>query len=87
MEPHFVSELEHFEASFDGPYGKIISSWKRSGSKIIYNMTVPPNSRATLHLKAKSIAGIESRFIERQQNGVFTLKLKSGNYALAIEEF
>ena len=51
LKPHFVKGLDHFEAEFNGPYGKIISSWERGGEKIIYNVTIPPNSRATLYLE------------------------------------
>jgi alpha-L-rhamnosidase len=51
LKPHFVKGLDHFEAEFNGPYGKIKSSWERGGEKIIYNVTIPPNSRATLYLE------------------------------------
>ncbi|WP_205942743.1 alpha-L-rhamnosidase [Pedobacter psychroterrae] len=48
LRPNFVSGLTHFEASHDGPYGTILSSWKRSGTAVIYNVTVPANSTATV---------------------------------------
>ncbi|HEX2983101.1 MAG TPA: family 78 glycoside hydrolase catalytic domain [Ignavibacteriales bacterium] len=51
LEPHFVPGLENFEASHIGPYGKIISSWKREGEKIFYNVTVPANSTAAVLLE------------------------------------
>jgi len=50
LRPHFVAGLEHFEASHDGPYGTIRSSWRRLDSTIVYTVTVPPNSSATLRL-------------------------------------
>ena len=50
LTPNFVVGLDRFEASHDGPYGKIISSWLRNGKKIIYNVTIPPNSTATVKL-------------------------------------
>jgi len=50
LEPHFVNGLDHFEASHEGSYGTIFSSWKRSGKKITYSVIVPPNSTATLRL-------------------------------------
>jgi len=51
LRPNFVKELEHFEAQHDSPYGKIVSKWewKNKGS-LIYQITVPANSTATLHL-------------------------------------
>ncbi|RYG02082.1 MAG: alpha-rhamnosidase, partial [Chitinophagaceae bacterium] len=51
LKPNFVEGLEAFEASHDGPYGKIISSWKKTGTAISYDVTIPANSGATLVLK------------------------------------
>lgn len=34
--------------SFDSPYGKILSEWKRSGASLMYRVTVPPNTVATV---------------------------------------
>ncbi|WP_184626478.1 alpha-L-rhamnosidase [Pedobacter cryoconitis] len=48
LRPNFVSGLAYFEAEHDGPFGKIVSSWKRSGNSVIYAVTVPANSRATI---------------------------------------
>ena len=56
LEPHFVSGLDHFKASHQGPFGEILSSWRRSDGMILYSATIPPNSRATLHLGGKDIS-------------------------------
>jgi alpha-L-rhamnosidase len=50
LEPHFVKGLTHFEAKHTGPFGEIISSWKREGNKVFYSVVIPPNSTATLRL-------------------------------------
>ena len=50
LEPHFVKGLDHFEATHDGPYGKIISTWKKEKDHIVYTVTIPPNSTATVIL-------------------------------------
>lgn len=50
LEPHFVSGLDHFEAVHESRYGKIFSSWKRNGNKIIYTVVIPANARARLRL-------------------------------------
>ncbi|RZK39308.1 MAG: alpha-rhamnosidase [Pedobacter sp.] len=54
LEPQFVKGLEHFEASYNGRFGLISSSWKRQGSEIIYLIDIPANSTATLILPSKS---------------------------------
>ena len=54
LEPHFVTGLDQFEATHDGPYGTIRSSWKRTGKSVTYAVTIPPNSTATLRLTGSS---------------------------------
>ncbi|MGM0376282.1 MAG: glycoside hydrolase family 78 protein [Bacteroidota bacterium] len=51
LKPRFVDGLDHFEAVHLGPYGEIKSSWEKGGNKVIYNVSIPPNSTATLHLR------------------------------------
>jgi alpha-L-rhamnosidase len=51
LEPHFVSGLNAFEAAFRSPNGSITSSWKKTGDRIDYHVTVPPNATATLSLR------------------------------------
>lgn len=46
--PNFIEGLEHFTATHQGPYGNIISAWKRVGKQIHYQLTVPPNSSAVI---------------------------------------
>lgn len=48
LKPNFVSGLDHFEAEYDGPNGKISSSWKRSANSVIYRVSIPANSSATI---------------------------------------
>jgi alpha-L-rhamnosidase len=50
LEPHFVPGLDHFESSHIGPYGTIVSNWKRVGEVITYSVTIPANSTATIRL-------------------------------------
>jgi len=48
LAPHFVEGLDHFEATHIGPYGEVISSWKREGKSVIYDITIPANSTASI---------------------------------------
>lgn len=50
LRPHFVEGLDHFEASHEGPYGKILSSWKRTAKGVKYNVTIPANSTASVEI-------------------------------------
>ena len=48
LAPNFVTGLDHFEATHNGPYGRIVSSWKRSGKSVKYSVEIPANSTATI---------------------------------------
>ncbi|MBC6112741.1 family 78 glycoside hydrolase catalytic domain [Pedobacter fastidiosus] len=50
LAPHFVKGLDQFEAKHIGPYGEIISSWKRNVNGISYKVIVPANSTASVIL-------------------------------------
>lgn len=52
LEPHFVEGLAQFEAR----HHQLVSSWKRDGNSIVYNVTVPANTTATVRFdKGKNI--------------------------------
>jgi alpha-L-rhamnosidase len=86
LEPNFVSGLNNFEAKHDGPYGEIVSSWKREGENIHYNVTVPANSTATLHIKGNKLSEKNGMSAEKQEDGLFILKLEAGQYKFIIEK-
>jgi alpha-L-rhamnosidase len=92
LKPNFVSGLEHFEASHEGPYGTIVSSWERKGKTIKYSVSVPPNSTAIVYLNGERIREDgrkleDNPFITQQQSakGHFILGLESGNYSFEIK--
>ncbi|MCX6225195.1 MAG: alpha-rhamnosidase, partial [Bacteroidia bacterium] len=64
LEPHFVKGLSHFEARHNGPFGEIVSSWKREGNKILYSTVIPPNSTATVRLENGKILKFASGHFE-----------------------
>lgn len=48
LRPGFPETLNAFESTYDSPYGKIISGWKKDKKKTNYWVTVPSNASATL---------------------------------------
>lgn len=91
LKPDFVKGLNSFEASHQGPYGTIVSSWKRVGKKIEYHVAIPPNSTAELSLKGDKIleggkALSENKSVKTvtQVGGVNIISLKSGSYSFSI---
>ncbi len=66
LRPHFAAGLDSFTATHTGPYGEIVSSWKRTGRQIKYTVTIPPNSTATM------VVGATTRQLQ-QGSHTFTL--------------
>lgn len=58
INPHPTHHLEYSKASFDTPYGIAESGWERKENKIIVNVTVPVNSKATVVLPTKNSSSI-----------------------------
>ena len=53
LQPNFVAGLDQFEAEHEGRYGKIISSWKRTGNMVAYSVTIPANTSADIRFPAE----------------------------------
>ncbi len=50
MQPIFPAGLDSVNASYSSPYGLIKSHWKKAGGHILWDISVPPNTRAIIHL-------------------------------------
>ncbi|AMR32219.1 alpha-rhamnosidase [Mucilaginibacter sp. PAMC 26640] len=48
LKPNFVAGLNEFNSAHTGPYGKIVSSWKKNGTAVVYDVTVPANTTAAI---------------------------------------
>lgn len=83
LSPNFVLGLQHFEASHVGPYGKINSSWKRTGDQVIYTADIPANSTATLNLDLNADEGLFRNGVAVNQKG---LKLGSGQHIFEVRK-
>ena len=82
LQPNFVKGLDHFSAVHKGPYGTISSAWKRTAKGIVYQVTIPPNSTATVHLMVENN---QPFFKDGKQltgvKGSYTTTLPAGTYA------
>lgn len=47
LDPLFDPRVGWVEASFDSPYGLIVSNWRIDGNKAEWDIVVPPNTEAT----------------------------------------
>ena len=80
-----VGDLQWVNANHDSPYGRIVSNWKRDGEKLTMEVTVPPNSTATIFVPAKDAAGVtESGKSAGDAEGVKFLRMENNAAVYAV---
>lgn len=97
LKPQIVDGITSAKASFNTPYGEVISDWKIENSKFIYNVTIPANSFADLFLpfsedvekvtvnNQKITDSTENIEYKGTQNERRIFQLLSGNYTFEID--
>jgi alpha-L-rhamnosidase len=56
IKPQPVGDISWVKAHYDSPYGRIASNWTRDEQKLTMNVTIPPNTTATVYVPAKDAA-------------------------------
>ena len=86
MEPVFPDKLTYANASYESPYGKITSDWKRDGNKLSWNVVIPANTTATVKLPSSfgvEISPDQKGVIKIEESGgILSVELGSGKYTL-----
>ena len=88
LSPHPGGGLTQAKAVYESMYGEIKSDWRIEGNQMIYDVSIPANTSATITLPSASLnevlrdgaplKSVSENF--RQNEGSVTLKLGSGNY-------
>lgn len=60
LQPQFTRRLTAVKATLASPYGVIASAWHAEGDRMIYDVTIPPNSSATVTLPVPAAEVSES---------------------------
>jgi alpha-L-rhamnosidase len=85
LAPQFTSRLTHVKATFDSPYGVIASGWQVGPDQILYDVTIPPNSSATLMLPVPPQAVRQSgQPLALPDDSVTRLPLMAGTYHFSL---
>jgi hypothetical protein len=93
LKPGLVGDkLRWVKCAYESPYGLIESNWELTGGKLRLNVTVPPNTTATLDLPAKDPLSVtEGGLPVSRAKGVkssagqlrtLALELEPGHYTL-----
>lgn len=91
-----IAGLNFVNASFDSPYGKITSSWKKDKKAFSWNISIPANTSAEVYLPAnkqqsikengKNITNAKGVTFLREDGNRIVYQINSGNYAFQIEK-
>jgi alpha-L-rhamnosidase len=58
IKPHVVGDLTSVQGSVDTIRGKVISDWTKSGNTLTFNVTLPGNSTAKVHVPKMGLSNI-----------------------------
>ncbi|MDD8026946.1 MAG: family 78 glycoside hydrolase catalytic domain [Acidobacteriota bacterium] len=95
-EPDPTGNMTWAKGHYDSMYGRIESSWRREGGRLIYEAVVPANTTATLYLPAASAEAVTEggkpaakaagvAFV-KYENGRAVYRLASGRYSFLMEK-
>jgi alpha-L-rhamnosidase len=100
IKPNVVGDLHWVEGWYESVHGKIISNWRKEGNKLLLNITIPPNTMATVYIPIFKInipdrkAILESGRPAEESTGIKYLRTDkkfmiyetgSGNYIFSTE--
>ena len=79
MKPHPVGDLKFVKATFDSPYGLIRSAWEQADKTFEWQITLPPNTTATVYVPALDVKTVtESDQPATQAAGVQWQRMEPG---------
>jgi alpha-L-rhamnosidase len=85
LRPGMVDCVEWVKCSYKSPYGKIVSNWKREGDKLTMEVTIPPNTTATVYVPAKEAEAVtESGSVIDKAKGVKFLRMENNAAVYAV---
>lgn len=85
VKPAMVGDLTWVKSHHDSPYGRIVSNWKREGDKVSMDVTIPPNTTATVYVPTKDAAAVtESGKPASKADGVTFLRMENNAAVYAV---
>ena len=79
MKPHVVGDLTHVSATHRSLYGEIKSAWKVADGALVWEVTIPPNTTATVSVPVKDGGVVsEGKVPAESANGVKLLAAERG---------
>ena len=84
LKPQLSDQIDWVKSSVESPYGTIDSEWKNEGSEFLWDVEIPPNTRASLFIPYKQGRELSSG-VHRDLQKKFTLVTEGGSKWLRYE--
>jgi hypothetical protein len=85
IRPQPVGNLAWARGHYDSPYGRIASAWQRNGNRLVLDLTIPPNTTATIYVPARAEGDVtESGQPARKALGVKFLRQEGRAAVFAV---
>jgi hypothetical protein len=85
IKPQMPGDLGGASACYESPYGRIASNWKREGTSLTLDITIPPNTSATIHVPAREAAAVtEGGKAMDHATGVKFLQMDNGAAVVSV---
>ncbi|MEW6744755.1 MAG: alpha-L-rhamnosidase C-terminal domain-containing protein [Planctomycetota bacterium] len=85
LRPETAGDLAWVRAHHDSPYGRIASAWRRTGNRLTLEVSLPPNTQATVYLPARAPEGsTEGGRPLSEAEGVQFLRMEGGRAVLQV---
>ncbi len=96
IQPHPGGGLSYASASLDTYYGKVSNSWKIENHRIVMDVAIPANTRATIYLPAtnagdisesgNTLSAVKGFSIKDAKDGYVIIDTGSGEYHFIIQQ-
>ena len=93
--PRIIDAIESAEATFESPYGRIVSRWEKSEGAVEINIQIPANSIAIVKLplaagqriyeSGKPVSESEEIQLGSKSENLVTLRVGSGKYRFILK--
>ena len=58
IRPEYVGDITHVAVTYECPYGKIVSEWRKEGDTFHFNVEIPANTSAIVYFPDNRIKGL-----------------------------
>jgi alpha-L-rhamnosidase len=86
IRPYPAGDLTYVRASHESMHGRIASHWRKTGGRFELDVTIPPNTTATVFVPAPSATRVRApggKFL-RMEDGAAVFAVDSGSYRFAV---